>query len=75
MKKGKGGMEVQREKWRRQESEKKSTKGDGKQKALIWWEKLWKCQYPELNRSRLQSLNRGKVAPSFKATRAQKRAQ
>lgn len=53
MKKAKGGMEVQREKGRRQESEKKSTKGDGKQKALIWRGKLWKCQYPELNRTRL----------------------
>jgi len=57
MEKGKGGLEVQREKWRGQESEAKSSKGNGKQKALIWWVKLCKCQYPELRRSRLQGLN------------------
>lgn len=52
-----GGVEVQREKGRGQESEAKSSKGDGKQKALIWWVKLYECHYPELRRSRLRGLN------------------
>ena len=45
-------MEVQREKGRlTQESERKSTKGGGKQKALICWVKLWTCQEPQLSRA------------------------
>lgn len=30
----------------RQESEKKSSRGDGKQEASVWWVKLWKRHHP-----------------------------
>lgn len=64
-----------RERWGRQESEKKSRRGDGEQKPSIWWGKLGKHHHRKLSRNRLQGLAMlGKDGPSSEAVGIQKRA-